>query len=255
MTTLFICIFVAILVFVGGLVGFYLQKVLPQPHVEQSKGMIGAIVGLVTLLLALVLGTVVGSTYGFYATQKAELESLATRYLQLDVALKEYGPETKDFRAKLKDGLNGAYHLFWGEGSAVDTNPNALDVIEALPRLEALDEFLATLNPQTPIQHQAVVAAGINASWIQNLRIAMSLQLASPVSWPLVVIVVAWSILLFCGFGFLSPANATTAVALALGALAVASGIFLIIELSQPFTGLFRVPPGALVQTINALGR
>jgi hypothetical protein len=255
MTSLWISIFAAVIVFAGGVAGLYLQRLLPQPHVEQSRGMIGAVVGLITLLLALVLGTIVGSSYGFYATQKAELESLATRYLQMDLALAEYGPETKDFRAKIKAGLSGAHRLFWGKGNAVDSNPDALNVSAALPGLQATDEYLASLNPQTPAQRQALTSASINASWAQNIRIGMSLQLASPTSWPLLVIVVAWSVLLFCGFGFLSPTNITTVTALALGAFAVASAVFLILELSQPFTGLFRIPPGALEQTIAALDR
>jgi hypothetical protein len=255
MTSVWISIPAAILVFASGLLGLYLKKLLPDPHIEAARGMIGAVVGLVTLLLALVLGTIVGSAYGFYATQKAELESLSTRALQLDLALAEYGPETKAFRAKMKEGMSGAYNMFWGPGNAVDYNPQALNVGAALPPLQATDEFLASLNPQTPAQRQALSAAAINASWIQNLRITMSLQLASPVSWPLLVIVVVWSMLLFCGFGLVSPVNATAVTALALGAFAVASAVFLIIELSQPYTGLFRIPPGALEQTIAALGR
>jgi hypothetical protein len=94
MTSVWISVPAAILVFACGLLGLYLKKLLPGPHIEDARGMIGAVVGLVTLLLALVLGTIVGSAYGFYATQMAELESLATRAVQLDLALAEYGPKT-----------------------------------------------------------------------------------------------------------------------------------------------------------------
>jgi len=255
MTSVWTAIPAAILIFAAGIGGLYLKRLLPEPHIEESRGMIGAVVGLLTLLLALVLGTIVGSTYGFYSTEKAELESLSTRALQLDLALKEYGPETQPFRAKIKEGMTAAYKMFWGPGNAVDSNPEALKVTAALAPLQATDEFLASLKPETPIQHQAVSSAGINASWIQNLRLGMALQAASPVSWPLVAIVVVWAAIMFFGFGLVSNTNATTVVALALGAFAVASAIFLIIELSQPFTGLFRIPPGALEQTIDALNR
>jgi hypothetical protein len=255
MQSVWISVPAAILVFAGGLSGLYLKRLLPDPHIDAARGMIGAVVGLVTLLLALVLGTIVGSAYGFYATQKAELEGLSTRALQLDLALAEFGPETKGFRAKMKEGMTGAYKMFWGPGNAVDSNPDALRVTAALPSLQAADEFLASLNPQTPAQRQALTAAGVNASLIQNLRITMSLQSASPISWPLLVVVVVWSVLLFFGFGLVSPTNATTVTALALGAFAVASAVFLIIELSHPYTGLFRIPPGALEETIDALGR
>jgi hypothetical protein len=57
----------------------------------------------------------------------------------------------------------------------------------------------------------------------------------------------------FCGFGVLSRTNPTTLAALALGAFAVASGIYLILDLSAPYSGLFRVPTAGLEQTIKAL--
>ena len=79
----------------------------------------------------------------------------------------------------------------------------------------------------------------------------MSLQLANPFSKPLLVVVVFWSFFLFCGFGLLSKLNATTIGALAFGALAVGSGIFLILELSQPYTGLFKISPAALQETVE----
>jgi predicted benzoate:H+ symporter BenE len=38
------------------------------------------------------------------------------------------------------------------------------------------------------------------------------------------------------------------------GAFAVASAVFLIVELSTPYGGLLRLPPTPLVQAIDALG-
>ena len=73
----------------------------------------------------------------------------------------------------------------------------------------------------------------------------MSLQLASPISWPLLIVVTSWSILLFCGFGILSRLNITTLAVLALGSFAIGSAIFLILELNEPCSGLFKVPRGA----------
>jgi hypothetical protein len=80
------------------------------------------------------------------------------------------------------------------------------------------------------------------------------MQLKSPISWPLVTVVEIWSILLFCGFGLLSRMNATTVAALGFGAFAVGSALFLILELSQPYTGLFRVPAAALEEGLEEMG-
>ena len=88
--------------------------------------MITAIVGLVSLLLALVLGTIIGSAYAFYSNQKAELETIAARALQLDIALAEFGPETKEARLELKAGTQRVHDMFWGEKPIFDSDPGRI---------------------------------------------------------------------------------------------------------------------------------
>ncbi len=117
-----------------------------------------------------------------------------------------------------------------------------------------LEMFLMSLTPKTDAQKQVLATANVAASQIAQTRVLMTLQLAGGISWPMLAIVVCWSLLLFCGYGLVSPVNATVVTALALGAIAVASAIFIIIELSQPYSGLFKLPPGAMIETIKALG-
>ena len=244
---------VAVLTFAAGIVGLYLQKLLPEDHsVEKARDMIGAVIGLVTLLLALVLGTIVGSAYFFSSTQQSELQILLARSLQLDHALAQYGPETKPSRDHLKGALVHIHELFW---EAKDVDPKLLDVANALPGLQPMDDYLASLDPKTPVQKQALANAQANFGQIVQTRLSMSLQLANPFSGLLLVVVIFWSLFLFCGFGLLSKFNATTVAALAFGALAVASAMFLILELSQPYTSIFRMSPAALEQTIEAIDK
>ena len=105
-----------------------------------------------------------------------------------------------------------------------------------------LDQFLLSLTPKTDAQKQVLATANVAAGQIAQTRILMMLQLAGGISWPMLTIVVCWSLLLFCGYGLVSPVNATVLTTLALGSIAVASAIFLIIELSQPYAGMFRIP-------------
>ncbi len=253
MGTVWFCVGVAALIFGFGLLGLYLQTLLPEPHsAEKSREMIGAVVGLVSLLLALVLGTLVGSTYAFYANQKAEMETLAAKALQLDIAFSEYGPETTFARGKMKDTLSSIRAMIWGGG--VEKAPD-MSVGEPIEHLRLMDMYVASLEPKTPMQRVFAATAAADAGAIEQTRLLVSLQLASPVSWPLVAIVVSWAAILFCGFGVLSRFNATTVVAVALGAFAVGSALFLILELSQPFTGVFRIPSGAFDQMLASLGK
>jgi hypothetical protein len=253
MWTVWLCIGVTAAAFVSGVAGLYLQKLLPEPHTsDRSRDMIGAVVGLISLLLALVLGTLIGSAYGFYSTQKSELESYAAKAIHLDLALAEFGPETAIARAKMKETLQTVHDMVWGDHAKL--TPADLLVKAPLARLRQMDEYVASLEPKTPPQRQFASAAAAAATAIEQTRVLIPLQLASSVSWPLVVIVVSWALILFCGFGILSRLNATTLTALAFGAFAVGSALFLILELSRPFSGVFRIPSAAYDQMLDSLG-
>jgi hypothetical protein len=253
MMTVWISLAVAALTFAFGVAGLYLQRLLPAPHTsDRSRDMITAIVGLISLLLALVLGNLIGSASSFYSTQKSEMNTFAARALQLDLALAEFGPETAHTRAMMKDTLMKVRRMLWwgGESGAM---PPDLSVAEPLKTLRETDEDVASLDPKTPAQRQFAANAAAAASAMEQTRVLISLQLASPVSWPLVVIVVSWALILFCGFGVLSRINSTTIVALGFGAFAVGSALFLILELTQPFTGVFRVPSSAFDEMLASL--
>jgi hypothetical protein len=255
MATVWIGVGVAVLAFLFGVAGLFLQGLLPETHsVERARDMIGAIVGLVSLLLALVLGTLIGSAYGFYATQKSEMETFAARAVQLDLALAEFGPETAPARARMKETLQGVRNMVWGDGAGQNAAPD-FSLAGPIQHLREMDEYVASLDPKTPAQRQFAAAAAGATSAIEQTRLLISMQLASAISWPLVVIVVSWALILFCGFGLLSRINGTTLAALAFGAFAVGSALFLILEFGHPFTGVFRVPPGAFDQMLASLNK
>jgi hypothetical protein len=68
-------------------------------------------------------------------------------------------------------------------------------------------------------------------------------------------ILVYWACLLFFGFGMLARVNRSAVAGLAVGALSMASAIFLIVELSNPYSDLLRLSPDPVLKTIEALGR
>jgi hypothetical protein len=243
---------VAVLAFAAGMFGLHLHRRLPEKHAaDRAREMIGAMSGLLGLLLALVLGTLIGSSYTLYATQKAELETLAARTLQLDEALEAYGPEAQPGRDGLHKAIKQSYDKIWGRATADTADLNVKSVMAGS---KMLDQFLLSLAPKTDAQKQLLATASLASGQIAQTRILMDLQLAGGISLPMIAIVVCWSLVLFCLYGLVSPVNATVLTTLALGAIAVASAIFLIIELSTPYSGLFRISPAGIIQTLDALG-
>jgi hypothetical protein len=238
----------------AGLLGVYVQSRLPDEHKSDVvRGTIGQVAGLVTLLLALVMGTVIGVSYGFFATQKAGLETLSAQILELDMALAQYGPETQPLRAKLKESTQRAYDAIWGGGEA---DPGLLRVGAPMAAMQELNAFLATLEPKTDAQKAALAKVGTYGGLVAHSRILMSLQLAGhPVLWPLLAVLVFWALALFFAIGMSSRFNAAVVITLAFGAVSVGFALFLIVELVQPYTGLVKVSPGALREAIEYLGK
>ncbi len=249
MNIVLISIVIFVLTLAASYAGLETQKRLADEHrTGESKGVVGQVAGLLTLLLALVLGTLIGVSFAYFSTQKTELEGFSAQVLRLDQALAQYGPETKPLRDKIKAGIVKGYETFWGGG---EVDPDALTVEVPLANAQAVSDFLATLQPKTDQQKQALATANQYNGMVEQSRILMSLQVASgPVSWILIVILVFWTVALFFGIGLYATPNALVISALAFGAVSIAFAIFLILELGLPYSGLLKVSPAALEQTI-----
>ena len=204
--------------------------------------------GLVSLLLAIVLGTLVGTSFAFFGAQKTELEALSAQILEFDKALAQYGPETKPARDRMKQAAQHAYDAFWGGG---EVDPKVLTVADALEEWQASRTFLASLNPTSDAQKQAIALANTLANQIEHGRVLMNLQIAGPpVSPGLVIVLLIWAVLLFFATGLFAQSGPLVISALTFGAICVAFAIFLILELGRPYTGTFRVSPAALEKVI-----
>jgi hypothetical protein len=246
---------VAVAVFVGGMVGLVLQRVLPEKFTTgPAKDMIGAVVGLLTLLSALVLGLLIWTAYGVYAGQNVAIQTLAAKVLQLDLALSDYGPEAKDARLQLRDGLGKTIDEVWGANES-DANFAAKNFAAAIRNLRTREGALAALHPATDAQTQALAAARGAMDAIGQSRLQMSFALAAPISKPLVITVVSWAVLLFFGYGLTTRGNVMAVLAGFVGSLAVASAFYLILDLSSPYGGVFRVSSAPLEQVLAVMGK
>ena len=241
---------IGLLIFVSALFGFLLQGLLPVQDVLDAKGMIGSMIGLVTLLLALVLGLLVWASYGVYTNQNTESQSLGPLILGLDFALEQYGPEADLGRDLLRAAVVRGRDRFWG-GPTHGMPPYA----QLRADLHDIMGFFSGLEPVTEQQKQLIMTAMPNFMQVVEKTLLMTRQLANPVPKLLLYVVVGWSALLFMSCGLLGTFNALSIAVAALGSITVASAVFMILEFSQPYSGLFRISPVGVDSLISALGR
>jgi len=141
----------------------------------------------------------------------------------------------------------------WNAGGSADTA--ARSYTAAIDNMHKSQAYLRSLNPSNDAQKTALAAAGQAASSIGQTRLQMALALTDPVSYPLVITVVTWVAFLFCGYGLMSRYSPMALAAMAVGAIAVSSAVYLIIDLSDPYTGVFRVSPAPIEQVMQIMGR
>ena len=67
--------------------------------------------------------------------------------------------------------------------------------------------------------------------------------------------VVGWATCLFCGYGLMSKGNAMSVAAGFVGAIAVSSAVYLILDLSDPYSGIFRASSAPLEQVLAVMGK
>ena len=241
--------------FAGGAIGLVLQRLLHEKFTTGgSRDMIGAVVGLLTLLCALVTGLLVWTAYGVYAGQNTAIQTLAAKVLQLDAALADYGPEANAERAALRDRLGKTIDQVWGTKEN-DANFAANSFAAAIRIMRDPEKAIGNLEPSTDEQKQALANAKADIEAVGQSRLQMAFALTAPVSYPLLLTVIGWVFFLFCGFGLMSRAGATSVLALAVAAVAVASAVLLILDLSSPYSGVFRASAAPLEQVLSVIGK
>ncbi len=243
---------VAGITFVGGLVGLMLHRWLPQRVTSGSlRDMTTAVSGLLSLLTALVLGLLIWTAYGVYASQATAVRTLATQFLELDLAFADYGPDAAAQRTHLAEDVRRAVSELWGD----DRDYATRNYSATIANWHARQADLKTLHANTDKEKQALDAASQAASAIARTRLQMAAALTDPVSRPLVLVVVAWAVCLFVSYGLMHAQSLDALTAMAVGAMAVGTAVYLLIDLSHPYSGLFQVSSDPIKQTLAFMGK
>jgi hypothetical protein len=240
----------AALTLLAALAGMALQSLFVSQLIADSRTSIASVAGLVTLVLALVLGLLVWTSYGVFSTQMSENQALGGSIIQLDFALERYGPEAAPGRRLLKAEVLRARDRFFGDANH---GPKAFTNAQSRADMHEMNSFFATLSPTNEDQRDRLAAAKQLAATIVQTEMLMWRQIANPVPSLLFYTVLSWMVLLFFSFGFLAVINVLTIFAVALGAIAVSSAIFLVLELSEPYSGLFRIKSRGIDLLIGSL--
>ena len=120
---------------------------------------------------------------------------------------------------------------------------------------QGLYNQLQALAPKNDSQGAAKAQAVSAGNSLRQARWLMFIEAEqTSMSIPLLVVLVAWLVAIFIGFGLFAPPNLTVIVTLAICALSVSAAIFIIMEMYTPFSGVLRIPSTPIREALSQIG-
>ena len=189
------------------------------------------------------------STYT-YDVEKTEVTESVAGIKFLDGVLRDYGPDAQPARDVLRRAVEQALIRLWPEENSqhVPLDPSPF-------WSTSMRHALMGLTPQTEVQRELKAQALALASQVGQTRWLVSEQAKTPISLALLIVVVAWMAIIFVSLGLFAPDNGTVVTAFGSAALSVAGAMFLILELTRPFSGTVRISSEPLRSAIEQLAR
>jgi hypothetical protein len=243
--------FVIMLLAVG--LGGLIRRRWPEHHSNRETiELVQTTVMMLATFAAIVLGLLITSSKSDFDGIESNLRALSSSIVELDYSLEGLGAAAVPARQQLARYLGAAIASTWE-----DQQPPGGDFYPRLPRssssrtsqnspvLGRILEGVSSSIQQMPVSSGAEARAQTNSLRLMDLVLTERWQLISSaegsLSAPFFVVLVFWLAVIFLCFGLSAPFNHLSFLVTALSALALASALFVIIDLYTPFTGIFTV--------------
>ena len=251
---LWLLILVFALLCAGAAAGFFVSARLPERHrAPESMDVVQLAVGLLATFAAIVLGLLTSSVSSRYEIACQTQGAFAGQLAQLDRCLRDYGPEAQATRAKLRGYVAAVIVSTWPSEPAPadvvvpDTNMRRTGEDPVLTNL--IDEIgmdARSLQSSDRLrQSVATACVGQYDDMVKN-RWAVIEGVHGSISTPFYWILIAWLVILFASFGLRAPPNALNVIVIGLCAISISTAVVVIVDLDQPYGGLFGVSSEAM---------
>lgn len=218
------------------------------------------IISFLVTITAIVIGLLINATKSFIDATQEHWAMFAGQLVRLDQSLLNYGSEAEPLRGQLQSFTAAAIANSW-RADAIPAGVNYPDV-RKLPKDEArqvlsdllnrIEFAIIRLNPSDPLHER--LAADCFDQYKECARARWSLLLAPQNSLPVPFLrmLVAWLMVIFVSFGLRAPANPLIATMIALSAATLSSMIFAVMDIVNPYQGLYNISSKNMHQALDA---
>ena len=239
-------------IFGGTFLGMFVRNRLPKHHLSgETKDVVRLGTGLIGTIAALVLGLLISSANSTYETQSTQIKQLIAGVVLLDRTLALYGPETDPVRNLLRQDVSTMADRIWLENGA--ESGNAGPFVESASA-QSLDDEILKLSPRDESRRSLQARAIDAAADLAKARLLLFAKAGGSIPMPFLVVLISWLTIIFASFSLFADNNATIITALCVFALSASASLFLILDLSQPFSGLMMISSEPLRNALAPLG-
>jgi hypothetical protein len=249
MSALALSCLIFVLTLGGILLGTLLRRALPKHHLSKdSQDVVRLGVGLIATLAALLLGLLIAAAKSSFDTQSTRVTQITSDIILLDRLLAQYGPEARPIRQQMRSVIGPFADQLWLEKQSSAATP-----FEADASAEQVYLAVQGLSPQNDLQRSLQTRAAQISNDLAQTRLLLFAESGNVIPTPFLAILVLWLVIIFASFSLFSALNATVFTCLSLFALSASCAIFLILELSQPFSGLMTISSTPLRHALGPL--
>jgi hypothetical protein len=259
-----ILVFALLLIATG--LGVSVRPMLPEEHkAHETVQLVQLVIGMLVTFAALVLGLMTASAKSSFDTTTNDMRTYAAELIEFDTTLRELGGAADESRRLLRQYTAAAIASTWPREPAPSgeyprnlgesDDPQQLENVRLGDMLTAVGRELRMLRTQDSLQKRALEDALLQYRRVIDARWKIIEEAHSSISQPFFMTLAFWLGVIFLSFGLITPRNALALVTISLGAVSIASAIYVIVDLDTPFTGPIVISSRPLRDTLEHLRR
>jgi len=253
---------VFVLLCAGAGLGVLVKGWLPKEHqTPEAVQLMQLTVGLLATFAAVVLGLLTASVKDSYDHAALDRQQYALQLNQLDECLYDYGPAAAGIRTDIRSYTAAVIASTWPDESPPKGVPypdttkmprtgesSVLGAIMDRVGL-AVNELVA---PDT--QHTAIAAMCRDRyEHVATARLGVIEAARSELLQPFYEVLILWLMIIYAGHGLLAPRTPVMLTLMILSAVSLSSVMFVILDLSQPYGGVFSISSASMRSALEAM--
>ena len=247
-------------------IGAAVTPLVPERHRSRdSLELVQLVNGMMVTFAALILGLLTASVKTSFDGTDNNLRALAVQIVRLDGALRLYGPAADEAHHLLREYTEAVIADTWPEQPKPEGNypthllarptDAPLENSELGSILDQAEVAIRTLQPQDEFHRQIQADAIARFQGLTASRWFLIERAHGTIPAPFYNVLVFWLSVIFASFGLSAPRSPLTVVTILLGAISIASVVYVILDLDTPLSGMIVISSAPMRDALAHLNR